>query len=89
VFGSLVGQYPEIGGALSCQRMLAFLLSIKLRLLHAVDASFGTIHQLNSHYVVGPEIMRPLVNIYASSVMIMALMIQIVFVHYESLIVNA
>jgi len=24
-FGSLVGQWPEIGGALSCQRMLAFL----------------------------------------------------------------
>jgi len=58
---------------------------IKLRLLHAVDAIFDTIH----HYVVGPEIRRPLVNIYASSVMIMALMIQIVFVHYGTLNVNA
>jgi len=26
-FGSLVGQLPEISGALSCHRMLAFLLT--------------------------------------------------------------
>ena len=30
-----------------------------------VDAILGTIHQLNSHYAVGPEIMRQFVNIYA------------------------
>jgi len=30
VFGSVVGQWPEIGSALSCQQMLAFLLKLEM-----------------------------------------------------------